>query len=61
MYACVFMIALLLTASLATALVYGSGSVQAAHGFLLVGTVVALSACLNRLCGPSQLPGGRHW
>ena len=52
MYARVFMTALLLTASLATALVYGIGGVQAARGVLEVGTVVALTAYLNRLYGP---------
>ncbi|MGH9304218.1 MAG: ABC transporter ATP-binding protein [Acidimicrobiales bacterium] len=52
MYSAVFMTSLLLTASLATALVYGWGGVQAAHGLLLVGTVVALTAYLNRLYGP---------
>jgi ATP-binding cassette subfamily B protein len=52
MYARVFMTSLLLTASLATALVYGLGGAQAARGTLLVGTVVALTAYLNRLYGP---------
>jgi len=52
MYTRVFMTALLLTASLATALVYGWGGVLAVHGALLVGTVVALTAYLNRLYGP---------
>jgi ATP-binding cassette, subfamily B, bacterial len=52
MYTRVFMTALLLTASLATALVYGWGGVLAVHGTLLVGTVVALTAYLNRLYGP---------
>lgn len=52
MYGAVFMSALLLTASLATALVYGWGGVEAARGILLVGTVVALTAYLNRLYGP---------
>jgi ATP-binding cassette, subfamily B, bacterial len=52
MYARVFMTALLLTASLATALVYGLGGALAARGTLLVGTVVALTAYLNRLYGP---------
>ncbi len=52
MYARVFMTSLLLTASLATALVYGLGGAQAAQGTLLVGTVVALTAYLNRLYGP---------
>jgi ATP-binding cassette, subfamily B, bacterial len=52
MYVRVFMTSLLLTASLATALVYGLGGAQAARGTLLVGTVVALTAYLNRLYGP---------
>jgi len=52
MFGGVFMVSLLLTASLATALVYGWGGVQAVHGELLVGTVVALTAYLNRLYGP---------
>ena len=52
MYTRVFMAALLLTASLATALVYGWGGVLAEHGTLMVGTLVALAAYLNRLYGP---------
>jgi ATP-binding cassette subfamily B protein len=52
MYGGVFMTSLLLTAALATALVYGWGGVEAAHGVLVVGTVVALAAYLNRLYGP---------
>jgi ATP-binding cassette subfamily B protein len=52
MYARVFMTSLLLTASLATALVYGLGGALAARGALLVGTVVALTAYLGRLYGP---------
>jgi len=52
MYTRVFMVALLLTASLATAVAYGWGGVQAAHGVYLVGTVVALSAYLTRLYAP---------
>jgi ATP-binding cassette subfamily B protein len=52
MYSGVFFVALLLTASLATALVYGVGGVFAAHGELQVGTVVALTAYLTRLYGP---------
>src|SRR5579875_704370 len=52
MYAGLFFVGLMLTASLATALVYGVGGVFAAHGVLLVGTVVALTAYLNRLYGP---------
>jgi ATP-binding cassette subfamily B protein len=52
LYSGVFFVALLLTASLATALVYGVGGVFAAHGELQVGTVVALTAYLTRLYGP---------
>ena len=52
MYTRVFMAALLLTASLATALVYGWEGARAAHNPLLVGTVVALTAYLARLYGP---------
>jgi ATP-binding cassette subfamily B protein len=52
MYARVFIAALTLTASLATALVYGWGGVRAVDGQLSVGTVVALAAYLTRLYGP---------
>ncbi len=52
MFTRVFMVALLLTASLATALVYGWGGVLAARGTFMIGTVVALTAYLNRLYGP---------
>jgi ATP-binding cassette subfamily B protein len=52
MYTRVFMAAILLVASLATALVYGWGGVLAADGALQVGTVVALTAYLNRLYAP---------
>ena len=51
-YARVFFVALTLTASLATAIVYGVGGVAAVHGALQVGTVVALSQYLTRLYGP---------
>jgi ATP-binding cassette subfamily B protein len=51
-YARVFMASLLLTASIATAVVYGWGGVSAARGALSIGTVVALTAYLNRLYGP---------
>jgi ATP-binding cassette subfamily B protein len=51
-YARFFFIALFLTAALATALVYGWGGVLAVNGTLAVGTVVALTAYLNRLYGP---------
>jgi ATP-binding cassette subfamily B protein len=52
MYARVFFVALALTGSLATALVYGWGGLLSARGLLDVGTVVALTAYLNRLYGP---------
>jgi ATP-binding cassette subfamily B protein len=47
-----FFISLSLTASLATAFAYGYGGVEAVHGVLAVGTVVALTAYLGRLYGP---------
>ena len=52
MYARIFFVALMLTASLATALVYGWGGLLSLKGVLDVGTVVALTAYLNRLYGP---------
>src|SRR6202021_516635 len=52
MYGRVFFTSLTLTAALATALVYGWGGVLAVHGEIQVGTVVALTAYLNRLYGP---------
>ncbi len=52
MYTRVFFISLMLTASLATALVYGWGGILAVQKLLDVGTVVALTAYLNRLYGP---------
>ncbi|HEY5172282.1 MAG TPA: ABC transporter ATP-binding protein [Acidimicrobiia bacterium] len=52
LYTRVFMIALLLTASLATAMVYGWGGVLAVRGELQLGTLVALTAYLNRLYAP---------
>ena len=52
MYGRVFFVSLLLTSSLATALVYGWGGVLAAEGRFNVGTVVALAALLARLYGP---------
>jgi ATP-binding cassette subfamily B protein len=51
-YARIFFVSLMLTASLATALVYGWGGVMAVQGILDIGTVVALTAYLNRLYGP---------
>jgi ATP-binding cassette subfamily B protein len=52
MYARIFLVSLSLVAALATALVYGLGGRLAIHGALTVGTVVALTAFLNRLYGP---------
>jgi ATP-binding cassette, subfamily B, bacterial len=52
LYARLFFTALLLTASLATAVVYGWGGVLAIDGVLNVGTIVALTAYLNRLYAP---------
>jgi len=52
MYGRVFFVALTLTASIATALVYGWGGVLSVQGVLDIGTVVALTAYLNRLYGP---------
>ena len=52
MYGRIFFVALTLTASLATALVYGLGGRLAAEGSLSIGTVVALTAYLSRLYGP---------
>ncbi|MDE3081968.1 MAG: ABC transporter ATP-binding protein [Acidobacteriota bacterium] len=47
-----FLVALSLTASLATAFAYGFGGVAALRGTMTVGTVVALTAYLTRLYGP---------
>ncbi|MGH2540700.1 MAG: ABC transporter ATP-binding protein, partial [Actinomycetota bacterium] len=52
MYSRVVMTALGLLASLATALVYGLGGTMAIAGSLGIGTLVALTAYLNRLYGP---------
>jgi ATP-binding cassette, subfamily B, bacterial len=52
MYGRVFFVSLIITSSLATALVYGWGGVLASEGRFNVGTVVALAALLNRLYGP---------
>ncbi len=51
-YARIFFVALSLTASLATAIVYGVGGIAAIHGALQVGTVVALTSYLTRLYQP---------
>jgi ATP-binding cassette subfamily B protein len=48
----VFITALMLVASLATAFVYGLGGVLAIGGTLTVGTLLALTALLGRLYGP---------
>src|SRR5271165_6020194 len=52
LYARLFMVALTLTAALATAFAYGFGGVEAVDGTLKVGTVVALTAYLARLYQP---------
>lgn len=52
LYARMFLVALVLTAALATAFAYGFGGVAAVHGDLAVGTVVALTAYLARLYAP---------
>ncbi|TCO40535.1 ATP-binding cassette subfamily B protein [Kribbella antiqua] len=52
MYAAVFRVSLTMVAALAVALVYGVGGVYAIEGALGIGTVVALTAYLNRLYGP---------
>ncbi len=52
MYARIFFVALMLTASLATALVYGWGGLLSVRGALDIGTLVALTAYLARLYGP---------
>jgi ATP-binding cassette subfamily B protein len=51
-YGRLFFVSLTLTAALGTALVYGWGGSMAARGLIDVGTVVALTAYLNRLYGP---------
>jgi ATP-binding cassette subfamily B protein len=51
-YARFFFVALSLTASLATAIVYGVGGIAAVNGALQVGTVVALASYLTRLYQP---------
>jgi ATP-binding cassette subfamily B protein len=47
-----FLVALTLVASLATALVYGAGGVMAVNHTIQVGELVALAALLGRLYGP---------
>ncbi len=51
-YARIYFVALTLTASMATAIVYGFGGVAAVHGTLEIGTVVALTQYLTQLYGP---------
>jgi ATP-binding cassette, subfamily B, bacterial len=51
-YARVFLVALSLVGSLATAFVYGFGGVAAVHGTIAIGTLVALTAYLARLYSP---------
>lgn len=48
----IFMVGLVLLASLATALIYGVGGVMAVNGTLTVGTLLALAALLGRLYAP---------
>lgn len=52
LYARLFMVALTTTAALATAFAYAFGGVEAVHGELAIGTVVALTAYLARLYAP---------
>ncbi len=60
MYARIFFVSLLLTASLATTLVYGWGGVLTVQGALDVGTLVALAAYLSRLYGPLTALSNMH-
>ncbi len=52
MYGRIFFTGLILTASLATALVYGFGGVLVVHKQLSLGTLVAMTLYLTRLYGP---------
>jgi ATP-binding cassette, subfamily B, bacterial len=52
MYSRVFFSALILVATLATAMVYGFGGLLAINGTIQVGTLVALAALLRQLYGP---------
>ncbi len=52
LYARILFASLMLTASIATALIYGWGGVLAIRGALPLGTLVALTSYLNRLYGP---------
>jgi ATP-binding cassette subfamily B protein len=52
MYGRIFFTGLMLTAALATALVYGIGGVMVVHRELTIGTLVAMTMYLTRLYGP---------
>ena len=52
MYGSTLFIALILLASMATAVIYGVGGVLVIHGAFQLGTLVALTALLARLYGP---------
>jgi ATP-binding cassette subfamily B protein len=52
LYSRLFLVSLTLTAALATAFAYGFGGVEAVHGVLAIGTLVALTGYLTRLYGP---------
>jgi ATP-binding cassette subfamily B protein len=52
MYGRIFFTGLMLTAALATALVYGVGGVMVVHRELTLGTLVAMTMYLTRLYGP---------
>lgn len=52
LFARILFASLALTAALATALVYGWGGVLTIHGVLTLGTIVAMTAYLNRLYVP---------
>ena len=52
LYSRLFYVSLLLTASIATAIIYGWGGTMAVQGLINVGTVVALTSYLNRLYAP---------
>ena len=52
MYGRIFFTGLMLTASLATALLYGFGGVMVVHRELSLGTLVAMTLYLTRLYGP---------
>ena len=48
----IFMVGLMLLASLATAMVYGVGGIMVVNGTMTIGTLLALAALLGRLYGP---------